>query len=429
MSSPRPDPIPLTLGPRTLATAYPRRPPTKRQAEWSWRMAYADPTTGRRIFRELGRAPASAIPERLLAEFARIDPEAMATDTGGVRTVTDLLRVWYASLEGRSGEAALATATMNMYRQHCVHLRDLIGHARLKDLRQLHFEQVRDRMIHPDYRAAREAARTTPLGPKAGDNGYGARTINQTLSVAQIALAYAEKAGLDLPTRTLDPRAARITAKRGKKDTLDRYRAYTPTDQEVDTFYAGLRKRSGAVAHFVYVAWKTGGRAGEVGALRWADVVDEPDGAYVTLDGKTGRRRVAISPEVYAEVLRFRRTSDRPEDRMFSATYGRRASAHIVRALKLQGVPDGQQWTAHGLRRRWCKNLIEAGVPVSVYADQAGHSAAVALEHYARVSDRDRRAAAVRVNAHEDIHQWLADKGLSVAEAIGILQAHLDGRE
>jgi len=424
----KPAPIPLTLGSRTLATAYPYRPPGKRHPVWSWRLAVKSSTTGKREFLPLGRLAEAAVPDAMLGAFEAHDPTAMATDDGDVRTMTDLLRVWYASLEARTGDAALACGTMDMYRLQAIHLRNLIGDVRLSDLRQGHFEQVRDRMVEPTYRASRDAERDGKFGPKAKGRGYGARTINQALTVCQIALNHAKKTGVQLPDRVLDPRTFRVKAKRGQERDISRYRDYTPSTEEVSTFYSKLRKRSGAVAHFVFIAWKTGGRSGEIGKLRWSDLEEARDGFYLALEGKTGRRRVALSPDVAEEILSFRRPNQGPHDRMFGKTYGARGSAHIVRSLESQGVPEERQFTAHGLRRRWCLDLIESGVPISVYVDQSGHSGSVALEHYARIDDRARRAAAVQVSSHEDIYGFLGEHGLSVAQAIEILSAHLEAQ-
>jgi|GEM_PF-2205967 len=424
---PTPDPVHLTLGSRTLASAYPHRPPGKRSPHWSWRLAYKCPRTGKRTFKSLGRLAPADVPDRMLSVYEGIDPEAMVTDNTGLKTVADLLRAWFGSLEARSEAAALSPHTMSGYKRNAIYIRDLLGDVPLKALRQSHFEEFRDRMVDPSYRRSREASQAghRPFGPPAKGKGYGVTTINHALVILTLVLSWGQQRGLGAIPSRLQPRKAQIKVKRGQESKVRRYADYTPTDAEIEAFHNQCRRKAGSVRLFTLLAWRTGGRAGEIGRLRWSDIIEARDGHYVRLEGKTGVRRVAISPDVAEEILGYRRTSDGDNDALFAPTYGRRAARYMKQALKTQGVPTERQWTPHGIRRRWCLSLLEAGVPVSVYADQAGHSPQVALEHYARISDHDRRAAAVRVEAHEDIHGWLGDHGMTVAEAIEILNEHL----
>ena len=103
----------------------------------------------------------------------------------------------------------------------------------------------------------------------------------------------------------------------------------------------------------------------------------------------------------------------------------------MVGAQQRQHIPEERQFTFHGLRRRWCADQIEAGVPINVYADQAGHSPEIALRHYTVITDRERMAARIRVEATtgaNDIYAQLVDRGLSVEKALELIDGVLSER-
>ena len=74
-----------------------------------------------------------------------------------------------------------------------------------------------------------------------------------------------------------------------------------------------------------------------------------------------------------------------------------RWSTRIVDCQRRRGIPRERQFTPHGLRRRFCSNLLDAGCPIGLYVDQAGHSPRVALSVYYRATDRRRQALQVEV--------------------------------
>lgn len=92
----RPDPVPLQVGGRTLATAYARRPPAGRKGteHWFWIVAFYDRSTGKPIQRTLGRIPEALVPTRLAEFYREVDPTAVQVDGSGVDTVGNLLRAY-----------------------------------------------------------------------------------------------------------------------------------------------------------------------------------------------------------------------------------------------------------------------------------------------------------------------------------------------
>ena len=176
------------------------------------------------------------------------------------------------------------------------------------------------------------------------------------------------------------------------------------------------------------IAWRTGARIGELGALRWQDIQPGSGGGFVRLVGKTGTRRVAVGAEILEQILAFRGADIPPERRLFALSFGRRGGTGLVGAQARQDIPLEQQFTFHGLRRRWSADQIQAGVPINVYADQAGHSPEIALRHYAVVTDRERMAARIRVDATtgaNDIYGQLVERGLSVEQALALIDGAL----
>ncbi|MED5370956.1 MAG: site-specific integrase [Myxococcota bacterium] len=432
MSSSTPEPIPLTIGSTRLATAYPHRPPSERAPHWSWRMVWS--ADGKRHQRSLGRLPVDGVEEALLHAWAFIDPSSIPVDPSGVRTMVDLSRAWFASVERRPPETGVSPSTLDIYRRACVYIRETIGREQVSKLSNDAFVKLVDTMALPSFRERQDARNRKAMrargqlsiGPAPDGSGYGHRTINLTLTVLGMILRWGRERDFGVPGG-LEPKRFMLKAKKGQEPS--RYRRHTPTTQELERFVSGLRKMPLKLA--VLLGWRTGARIGELGALRWRDIEQVPGGGFVRLTGKTGTRRVAISTATVEEVLSFKKKHAQPDTRLFSGKFGRRGGARLIAGQQRQGIPEDRQFTFHGLRRRWSADQIEAGVPINVYADQAGHSPEVALRHYAVVTDRERIAASVRVEAMagaKDIYAQLADRGLSVEAALELIDAALQER-
>ena len=389
---------------------------------------------GKRHQRSLGRLPEAEVQAALLQEWAGIDPSSIVEDRSGMGTVLNLCRAWYAQLEERPPETRLADNTLSIYRRACVYIREAIGDVPVKSLSNDAIRGMVDSMSTPAFRArldtrnqqaAKERGQRSTGAPARG-RGYGHRTINHTLTVLTMVLRWGRERDLGVPGG-LEPKRYAIKLKKGQ--ARSRYRHHTPTVEEVQAFYQRLRKTPMKLA--VLIAWTTGARIGEIGALCWRDIQVGHGGGFVRLVGKTGTRRVAMGESSLQDILSFK-PSDSPLDRrLFPRSFGRRGGTGLVQAQERQSIPKERQFTFHGLRRRWSADQIEAGVPINVYADQAGHSPEIALRHYAVVTDRERMAASVRVEAMsgaKDIYGQLAERGLSVEKALELIDAALRER-
>ncbi len=426
-----PDPVLLEIGSRRLATAYPHRPPTDRKPLWSWRMVWTQ--RGERKQRSLGRLVVAEVAEAMLGLWETIDPASIAEDRRRVRRVVDLCRVWYATLEDRPEDTRLSSRTLDIYSRACAYIRDTIGDRALSTLSSEDVRALAGAMAAPELRARtelkhRKAAtrRGQTSGPRARGRGYGHRTINLTLTVLAMALKWGADEGYPVP-KGLKPSRYEIRPKRGERKA--RYRDHTPTPAELQALVGSMRRS--AIRLALVVGWRTGGRVSELGALTWGDVEAVPGGGFVRLSGKTGVRRVSVSPETLAFVLEHQPEDAGAQDLVFDEKFGRRGSSRLTAVQEARGVRKDRQFTFHGLRRRWCSDQIEAGVPVNVYADQSGHSPEIALKHYARVTDRERQAARLRVDERagaRDLYGFLAERGLAVEEAMELLDAALKER-
>lgn len=379
------------------------------------------------------------MPEALVEAWRGIDPASIEEDRSGIKTIVDLCRAWYAVQEARRVRQLTAN-TLSIYRHACEYIRDSkLGAVPLKAANGEHVAALVEQMANPAFRAQRavrikkaQKAVGQTGGPQAHGRGYGHRTINQTLVVLGIIWKWGREQGYPAPS--ILPTRFKIETKRGQDAHV--YRDHTPSTDEIEAVLGQMRRTPIRLA--MTIAWKAGARVGEVGGLRWGDIERTPHGWVLIIgaggregSAKTGTRRVALPAAVAEDILSYRPGSSRPSAHLFGASAGKRLGDRLIAVQQRQGIPVATQFTFHGLRRRWSLDQIAAGVPVSVYADMSGHSPEVALRHYARVSDQDRQAAMLRVEATSganDVYAYLADKGLTVADAIELIDAALRAR-
>ena len=151
LSTDKPHSIPLRVGGKTLATAHPNHPPTKRTDLWAWRMLFRA-KDGKWRFRGLGRLPTSDVAEALIKAYRDIDPAAVGDDGSSLKTLGDLLRAWYHWQEQRGPgsqtrpENQIAHRTLLAYRTACVQLVAAGDSLKLKGLTQGDLLGVRDRL-------------------------------------------------------------------------------------------------------------------------------------------------------------------------------------------------------------------------------------------------------------------------------------------
>jgi integrase len=470
----RPAPIPVVLrGPQICVDGVvgPHRRPKGAGQAWSWRLVWRQ--DGAQKQRSLGRLeardalaaatqrwrevvgnPAAACTRRTQscspctpAPRADLDRDAVpptaptkptpwsteAVDGAGHR-VSELLEAFLSWHDARPSRAKRKPRTLEEYRQRCALLADALGGLPLAELDDDVCEQLADRMFEPDFRAAREAAwdarraahQTT--GPRARGRGYSVNTVNQALSMLGIVLRWGARRGWEVPG--VRPQEAGVRGGgAAPEDRVNRH--YTPEDTEVEELLAGMR--ASPVRRAILLCWRCGVRAGELSALRWCDLVSTEAGTFLmvganpTAEGhrKTALqkvRRVAVPADV-REVLERDRPCSNPDAPI---AQGASWADRMVEVQARRGVPYERQFTPHGLRRRFCSNLLDAGASIGLYVDQAGHSPRVALQTYYRATDRRRQSLQVQVSgvtSGVDLAAVVAELGLTLEEAEQRLRA------
>ncbi len=160
---------------------------------------------------------------------------------------------------------------------------------------------------------------------------------------------------------------------------------------------------------FCRFAYHSAWRKGEIASLTWADV--DLAGRVIRLrpdSSKTGQgRTVALEGELLAIIER------RQLARLVAGPDG--IPRVVERVFHRDGEPVGdfrKAWASactatglpgrlfHDLRRTAIRNLVRAGVPERVVMEISGHRTRSVFDRYNITSERDKREAMVRLQAH-----------------------------
>lgn len=397
MAAKIPDPVPLKVGRKALAIAYPKKAPGERLDHWSWRMRFKDPTTGAWRFRALGRLAVEDVSDALVMAYRGIDPAAIAEDGSHVKTVEDLVRAWFWAQEQRGPDGEMredhqiAERTLKGYRTASRQLIEAGGRIRLPTMGAAELTALRDKLAEK----------------------YAVRTVNLAMKCLRQAVLWGIERKVEVPA--LNWRSLRLKP----REYTNRHR--TPTHAEVEAIYADLKRTGLRLA--LFIAWKTGGRIGEVCALTWADLYEDEDGAWVTLSGKTGERRFPLAAADLAEIRAAMPKYARETDRLFSEHLHKNGSAALVVACEKRGM---EPFTFHALRRLMTDTCQRRGVDVGTYAALMGHTAEEALRHYRQPTVDDLRGALIKIRRRQagpGILAWLERAGMTEEEAVERLEA------
>jgi integrase len=143
-------------------------------------------------------------------------------------------------------------------------------------------------------------------------------------------------------------------------------------------------------ADLIQVAYLTGARLGELAGANVGDF--DADSGTLRVDGKTGPRTVTLTTESVATLRRI--TAKRPAiDPLLPRCDGNRwqNTQHrpMQRALALAELsPDA---SFYSLRHSHISRAIEAGMPLSLIAENCGTSLLMIQKNYAKVLARTRR--------------------------------------
>lgn len=146
-----------------------------------------------------------------------------------------------------------------------------------------------------------------------------------------------------------------------------------------------------ALARLIEAGYLTGARMGELAALSVRDL--DAASRMLRLDGKTGQRVVTLTDEA-AAFLRRLAVGQKRDEALLPRADGERwpRSGHhrqVKRALALAELPATASF--YTLRHAHISRAIEAGMPLSLIAENCGTSLTMLQRNYAHVLARTRR--------------------------------------
>lgn len=357
-------PAPVRSGQLTArATAA----PTSRDSRWRWRIE--ERRAGQRpLARWSGRATDAELAAQLAEIHRDAAADATADDSSSSGTVADLLTRWTAAMEARADLAARSRST---YRGAARRLAAGLGHLALSDLDSAAIARWLD------------------------DEDRSARTVALDRRCLGAAWRWGRERDL-VPDRDLRlPRAPRPP----RRDP-------DPTPAEVDRCATWLAEHAPAwVSRALLVARESGARVGEVARLAMADV--DLDTGRMRVSGKTGHRRVPISPRLRG-MLQTRLDEGTAHDETVSGVARATVESGLGRWMHRAAAAVGLSHppTPHTLRRHAADELARRGVDVGTAAAWLGHSPEVMLAIYRQVDAGDLDRAASRMwDADDDDDQ------------------------
>lgn len=324
---------------------------------WRWRadVAAGLKPDGSQIRRHVwgGWATRDDAERQVIALAAAGDVEAEPSE---LRTVFDLLDCYIGWLQDRPRRSP-HTSRHRRYAAQAV-CRSFVGELEVGRLDRAALERYRDTAI-------------------AG--GRAPSTVREDLVTIGAAWRWAREQGL------VDRELPRVTVDVKPDDAV--YSRYTPTADEVARVLAALPK-GGWAWRCAYLLAATGCRRSEIATLTW-DRVDLV-GRLVSVQGKTGRRRVPLHPDVVAELATWERRGERVHGVAVNTVA--QLTLRLEQACEAVKVP---KFSAHGLRRAGVTRMYRAGVDPAVAAAVFGHSPTTAMRHYRAVAEEDLAAAVV----------------------------------
>lgn len=189
---------------------------------------------------------------------------------------------------------------------------------------------------------------------------------------------------------------------RVKKPQQDSRRTRFLTPDEASLLLQALKGRSKDTYDAAVLSLFAGLRAGEIHALRWADVNLESGTLYIR-DPKNKHSRYAYICAEIMDVLKSRQAEESKAELIFPSTAGTRRLAvsdsfeRTVKALGLnENITDARQKVVfHTLRHTFASWLVQRGTPLYTVAELMGHSSLEMTKRYAHLAPDTVRQAAM----------------------------------
>lgn len=298
------------------------------------------------------------VAERMVAGIVATGVQAQRCRHVEVKDVHDLCELYLGDREERVQAGELAAVTFRNQVSRFRALLDALGGVRLERLTL----PVMESFVTRRARA-----------------GAGVGTVRLELQCIGAAWSWGRARGLT-PDRDL-PRARPAGAPERAK--------HTPAPAEM---LQVLDHLEGWPRLVFILLWGTGARVGEVATIEWADIdLDSTPGRLVIRGevAKTSASRVVpLGPDVVAELRAW--GPGEPYERVVPVAVNTVRSSfgprHLRHACRDAGV---RRFSPHALRSAVVDSLARSGVDIATASRLTGHSPAVMMNHYRRVTDAD----------------------------------------
>jgi len=240
-----------------------------------------------------------------------------------------------------------------------------IGEIPLRDVTQIHLEQIKKSMR---------------------DAGQSARSISYALALVRQIYNYARRCRIfvgDSPT---------VGISFPKEDNR---RMRFLTHQEAAILLERLKKENRQLYEISLISLHAGLRAGEILPLKWGDVLFDK-GLITVKDTKNKVNRVAYMTRELSRVLSKRKRREKPK-LLFTDNHGEilknysisRQFRSVVETLKFNdGVTDDlNRVVFHTLRHTFCSWLVEQGVDLYTVNNLAGHKTISVTARYSHLGN------------------------------------------
>lgn len=189
---------------------------------------------------------------------------------------------------------------------------------------------------------------------------------------------------------------AKVTLPCGDKKRI----RYLKPDEEQRLFTTLDHSRSKWLKSVVIVARETGLRLTNVCELTWkqTDLFKRCIEIEKTKNGKPVW--IPLSESAYLELAKLSKVRDLKSDRVFKVNgrpINRNWVSHVFRRVCLQAGIENFRF--HDLRHDFCSRLIQAGQPLHVVAELAGHEDISTTQRYAHLSPEMKRKAISSLDA------------------------------
>jgi len=254
-------------------------------------------------------------------------------------------------------------------------LKPNLGNLRLIDIRPLHVEGLKRKMV------------------KAGK---APRTVQAVLATARQCWNHARNNGIvvgDWPGRSV------------KSGRFDNKRLRFLSPDECDKLLAKIKETSQQVHDMALLSLDTGMRAGEIFTLDWENV-DLENGQIKVVDTKSGRNRVAYMTErvkAMFEALPEQCGLVFPSEKGGKISQISKTFERAVNDLRFnEGITDKRnRVTFHSLRHTFAFRLVQSGVDLYVVKELMGHRTLALTERYSHISNANLRAAVTKLKDTE----------------------------